>query len=167
VAGLRRYAAFSPGWGVVNPSAPGGGAALTALGRLTKTLANGAAAISAPKALTLLGVADTHNHAQFTGDGTAAHPTLYDRDVLGFFPYQVSNTRAAIGLYVMTRDLLYDLPPERFQLTIAGIAGLGTAVSAIDPLTGGSVAVTVLSRSTDRIVVDLPLTDSPRILVLG
>jgi len=68
---------------------------------------------------------------------------------------------------VMTRDLLYDLPPERFQLTIAGIAGLGTAVSAVDPLTGGGVAVTVLSRTTDRIVVDVPLTDSPRILVLG
>jgi hypothetical protein len=166
---------------MVNRAAPGGGTALGALGRLTKTFTTGAAAITQPKSLNLLTVTDTHNHAQFNGDGTPAHPTLYDRDVLGFFPYQVSNSRAAIGLYVMTRDLLsswqpsrattdparYDLPPERFQLTITGITGLGTAVSAVDPLTGASVAVTVLSRTTDRIVVDVPLTDSPRILVLG
>jgi len=175
------YAALSPGWGLVDASAPGGGAALTALGRLTKTLANGAAAISQPRSLNLAGVGDNHNHAQFAGDGTAAHPPLYDRDVLGFFPFQVSNSRVAIGLYVMTRDLLspwqparattdsarYDLPPEHFQLTITGTAGLGTAVSAADPLTGASVPLTVLSRSTNQIVVDVPLTDSPRVLVLG
>jgi hypothetical protein len=81
----------------------------------------------------------------------------------------------------MTRDLLspwrpalgmadparYDLPPERFRLAITGIAGLGTAVSATDPLTGVNVPVTVLSRDTNTIVVDVPLTDSPRVLVLG
>lgn len=175
------YAAFSPGWGLVNPTASGGGAALTVLGRLSKTFANGAAAISQPRALNLAGVTDTHNHAQFAGDGTAAHPPLYDRDVLGFFPFQVSNSRVAIGLYVMTRDLLspwrptlattdparYDLPPEHFQLSITGTAGLGTAVSASDPLTGTSVPVTVLSRGSNQIVVDVPLTDSPRVLVLG
>lgn len=175
------YAAFSPGWGMVDPTAPGGGAALTVLGRLSEAFANGAAAISQPRSLNLAAVTDSHNHAQFAGDGTAGHPPLYDRDVLGFFPFQVSNSRAAIGVYVVTRDLLspwrpalattdparYDLPPERFQLTITGTTGLGTAVSLADPLTGVSVPVTVVSRATDRIVVDVPLTDSPRILVLG
>jgi hypothetical protein len=161
------YAAFSPGWGLVDLSAPGGGSALTALGRLSKTLANGAAAISKPRSMGLASVADDHDHAQFAGDGTAAHPPLYDRDVLGFFPFQVSSSRVAIGLYVMTRDLLYDLPPEHFRLTVTGTGGLGTAVSATDPLTGTSVPVTVLSRGTDQIVVDVPLTDAPRILVLG
>jgi len=161
------YAAFSPGWGMVDTTAPGGGAALTAIGRLTKTLANGAAAISQPRALNLAGVTDTHGHAQFAGDGTAAHPPLYDRDVLGFFPFQVSNSRVAVGLYVMTRDLLSDLPQEHFQLTITGTAGLGTAVSATDPSTGAAVPLTVLSRGTNQIVLDVPLTDSPRVLVLG
>jgi hypothetical protein len=61
----------------------------------------------------------------------------------------------------------YNLPPERFQLTITGTAGLGTAVSSTDPLTGASVPVTVVSRDTDRIIVDVPLTDTPRVLVLG
>ena len=93
----------------------------------------------------------------------------------------MANSRVAIGVYVVTRDLLspwrpalattdparYDLPPERFQLTITGTAGLGTAVSLADPLTGISIPVPVVSRATDRIVVDVPLTDSPRILVLG
>jgi hypothetical protein len=161
------YAAFSPGWGLVDLTAPGGGSALTALGRLSKTFANGAAAISLPRSLTLASVTDDHNHVQFAGDGTAAHPPLYDRDVLGFFPFQVSNSRVAVGLYVMTRDLLYDLPPEHFRLTITGTGGLGTAVSMTDPLTGGTVPVTVLSRGTGQIVVDVALTDSPRVLVLG
>jgi hypothetical protein len=161
------YAAFSPGWGIVDLAAPGGGSALTALGRLSKTFANGAAAISQPRSLSLASVSDDHNHAQFAGDGTAAHPPLYDRDVLGFFPFQVSNSRVAVGLYVMTRDLLYDLPPEHFRLTITGTGGLGTAVSMTDPLTGGTVPVTVLSRGTGQIVVDVALTDSPRVLVLG
>jgi hypothetical protein len=166
---------------MVNPTAPGGGPALTALGRLTQTLANGAAAISLPKSLNLLSVTDTHNHAQFAGDGTAAHPPLYDRDVLGFFPYQVSNSRVAIGLYVMTRNLLqawqpalattnparYDLPAEHFTLTISGIGGLGSSVSMSDPMTGATVPLTVVSRATDSMVVDVPLTDSPRVLVIG
>jgi hypothetical protein len=178
---LYYYAASSPGWGMVNPTAPGGGPALTALGRLTQTLANGAAAISLPKSLNLLSVTDTHNHAQFAGDGTSAHPPLYDRNVLGFFPYQVSNSRVAIGLYVMTRNLLqawqpalattnparYDLPAEHFTLTISGIGGLGSSVSMSDPMTGATVPLTVVSRATDSMVVDVPLTDSPRVLVIG
>jgi hypothetical protein len=175
------YAASSPGWGMVNATAPGGGPALTALGRLTQTLGNGAAAITQPKSLNLLNVSDTHNHAQFAGDGTAAHPPLYDRDVLGFFPYQVSNSRVAVGLYVMTRDLLnpwqpsrattdparYDLPAEHFTLTISGISGLGSSVGMTDPMTGTTVPVTVVSRGTDSMVIDVQLTDSPRFLVLG
>jgi hypothetical protein len=61
----------------------------------------------------------------------------------------------------------YNLPPEHFQLTITGTAGLGAPVNLADPLTGVSVPVTVVSRDSDRVVVDVPLTDSPRILVLG
>src|SRR5581483_9534840 len=108
------------------------------------------------------------NHAQFEGDGTPQHPTLYDRDVVGFFPFQLANRRAAIALYVMTRNLLtsyrprlprtapkrYDLPPETFRLTIEGTARLRSRIRATDPLDGRTVPVKVVSRTANRIVVD-------------
>jgi hypothetical protein len=86
-----------------------------------------------------------------------------------------------VAVYVMTRDLThvyrpnlggsdpgrYDLPPEWFRITISGTAGLGTSVSATDPLTGGSAGVKVVSRSADQVVLDVAVTDSPRLVVLG
>jgi hypothetical protein len=175
------YAAASPGWGIVDTRARGGGEALSALQRLTHTLAAGAASISQQRSLTLLSISDAHDHAQFAGDGTRAHPPLYDRDVVGFFPYQVSNGRVVVATYVMTRDLMhsytsklppsdprrYDMPPESFRLTLGGVSGLGREVSLVDPLTGRSGGAHVVSRSDGKLAVDVDLTDSPRLLVLG
>ena len=175
------YATSSPGWGIVQPGSRGGGLPLRALGRLTDTLGAGAAPITKPRSLSLLSVSDADSHRQFAGDGTAAHPPLYDTDVLGFLPFQSSNGRVVVAVYVMTRDLThvyrpnlggsdpgrYDQPPEWFRITIGGTAGLGTSVSATDPLTGGSAGVKVVSRSADQVVLDVAVTDSPRLVVLG
>jgi hypothetical protein len=46
--------------------------------------------------LTLDSITDTHNHYQFAGAGTAAHPNLYDRDVFAFLPFQVNAKRFVI-----------------------------------------------------------------------
>ena len=80
---------------------PGGRGAPRRSAGSWKTFANGAAAISQPRSLNLVSVTDNHDHAQFAGDGTAAHPTLYDRDVLAP-SLPGSNWRAAIGVYVAT-----------------------------------------------------------------
>lgn len=174
------YAASSPGWGLVDPSAPGGGLTLRALGRLNTALTAGAGSITKPRSLELLSVTDQQDHLQFAGDGTAAHPPLYDRDVVGFFPFQVANGRVVIAVYVTTRDLLrpyqpgfsasdprrYDLPPETVRLTIGGVSGLGS-VTLADPLTDKPVAARVVSTDGDKLVVDVPLTDSPRLLTLS
>jgi hypothetical protein len=181
--GARRvyfYAASSPGWGIVE-GGRGGGPTLRALGRLTSVLDRGSAAITKPRSLSLLSVSDQAGHRQFSGDGTAAHPSLDDADVLGFFPFQSSNGRVVVAVYVITRDLThvyrqdlgssnparYDMPPEWFRITIGGTSGLVAPVSATDPLTGRSTAVKVMSRSGDRLVLDVAVTDSPRLLVLG
>jgi hypothetical protein len=175
------YAVSSPGWGIVNPAAPDGGLPLRALGRLTRTLHIGAAPITRPRSLSLLTVSDPRGHRQFDGDGTAAHPPLYDAEVLGFFPFQSSNRRLVVALYVMTRDLMhvyrpqlrasdprrYDMPPEWFRLTVGGVSGLGTKIAVSDPLTGRSTAFRVVSRTGGKLVLDIALTDSPRLLALG
>jgi hypothetical protein len=168
-------------WALVDHRARRGGPALRALRRLTRTIRAGRRPITRRVSVRLRVVSDSHGHKQFNGDGTRAHPPLYNRDVLAFFPYQVSNRRVAVALYVMTRDLLkpyrrrlpawrarrYDLPAERYRLTIAGVRRLPRALRATDPLRGKRVPVRVVRRSRNRLVVDIRLTDSPRLLVLG
>lgn len=168
-------------WALVDERAASGGPALRALRRLTGALRAGRKRITRRRAITLVAVADKHGRKQFRGDGTKAHPPLYDRDILAFFPFQVSNRRAAVALYVMTRDLLkpyrralpvrdpnrYDLPPERFRLTIAGVRGLDRRIRARDPMTGKRVSVRVVRRGSKRLVIDIRLTDAPRLLLLG
>ncbi|MDQ2799599.1 MAG: hypothetical protein M3Y13_08160, partial [Armatimonadota bacterium] len=61
--------------------------------------------------LTLDRIADTHDHFQFAGDGTPAHPPLYDRDVFAFLPFQVNARTFVIPYYVMTRDVAHVYHP--------------------------------------------------------
>jgi hypothetical protein len=130
--------------------------------------------------LQLLSIAQDGNHAQFAGDGTSAHPSLYDRDVLAVLPFQSSPTHFVIPVYVMTRDLLtlyrpaapatdttrFDLPDERFRITLANLpeAGSAPSVSAYDPLRNRFTPARILSREGSRAVIELAATDYPRLL---
>jgi hypothetical protein len=180
-AAVYLYAAASPGWGVVDADAPGGGPTLRAVAALTRALRADAAPVTRARSVRIVSISDTHDHEQFAGDGTRAHPPLYDRDVVGFFPFQSSNRSVVVPTYVMTRDLLhvydrrlaagdprrYDLPPEWFRLTIAGVHGLDRRVALRDPLTGRRAGVRVVRRTRGTLVVDVALTDYPRLLELS
>ncbi len=136
--------------------------------------------IGKPRSLSLDAIADQDNAIQFAGDGTAAHPPLYNRDVVGFFPFQVNNNKFVIPTYVMTRDMAtnynpsaprtdlarYDLPPEAFRLTVGGLNAAKLTATATDPITGASVPVTIVTRTGDTAILQLNLTDYPRMLVL-
>jgi hypothetical protein len=155
------------------------GPTMQAVGRLTGTLA-GAQPIAQPRQLTLTQIAQYGNNSQFTGNGTSTYPNLYDRNVLTFFPFQVSQNKFVAAVYVMTRDLThyytstpqqgqtpYDMPPEAFQITIGNVNGQTASVSYYDPLTGSQQAATIVSRTTNQIVVQLAATDSPRMLTIN
>lgn len=130
--------------------------------------------------LKLLSIAQEGNHAQFAGDGTAAHPDLYDRDVLAVLPFQSSPTTFVVPVYVMTRDLLtlyepgqpagdvdrFDLPEETFRVTLGNLpeGGEPPAVSAYDPLREQSTPARLLSRSGDTADFEVAATDYPRLL---
>jgi len=193
VSALHFYAANDPRYGLVDPAflraagtAAGadrgdatGGKTMTAVRRLVGAL-DGARPLRRPRRISLSAISDTHGHRQFDGDGTAAHPPLYDRDVLGFFPYQLDAHRFVIPVYVMTRDLGHvydggsnasdprrlDLPAASFRLNIGAVNGIGARVGASDPLTGATVPVKVVGRSRRGLVVDIPATDSPRLLTI-
>ncbi|MGA2009354.1 MAG: hypothetical protein ABSH51_02295 [Solirubrobacteraceae bacterium] len=161
------------------PGDGAGGRALMVVRRMLSTIA-GAQPIAAARQLTLEAIAsDNDGDVQFAGDGTTAFPSLYNRDVLAFFPFEVDPHRFVSAVYVMTRDLArrytsrpapgqtpYDLPAESFRLTIGNLDGRAARVSLLDPLTGSREPVTIVSRAGDRIVVALRATDSPRMLTI-
>ena len=169
------YTAVASGAGAY-PGVATGGLALDATRRMTAAIPVGA--VTRQRGLSLLGVGDYAGRKQFEGDGTAAHPALYDRDVATVLPFQVSDTRFVVGAYVATRDLSkvydtaapvtdarrYDLPAEIYRLTIGGIERCPVAVSATDPLDAAAVPVTVISCAAPVLNVEIPLTDSPRII---
>jgi hypothetical protein len=136
----------------------------------------------APRQLSLLSIAQEGDHAQFTGDGSAAHPSLYDREVLAAFPFQTSPTNYVIPVYVMTRNLLtlynptaptsditrYDLPNETFRITLGNLPESKNApvVSAYDPLHDEHTPARLLTREGHTATFEISATDYPRLLSL-
>ncbi len=161
------------------PGDGAGGETTRAVRRLVDSV-EGSVPMRRTEPLSLLEISDTHGHFQFRGDGTRARPPLYDRDVTAFLPFQVRPGRYVAAAYVMTRNLAelydqgaaqsdprrYDMPEALFRLTIGVLKGSLAQVSATDPLTGSSVPVKVIARRGTRITLELPLTDSPRLLTL-
>jgi hypothetical protein len=140
----------------------------------------GPSTFTAPRSLALNAIADQGNWTQFTGDGTAAHPTLFNRQVVAFFPFQVSNNKFVVPAYVMTRNMdtdynpsapstdvtRFDLPDETYRLTVGGLNTANLSVTATDPITGASVPVTIVSTSGSTAVLQVPLTDYPRLITI-
>jgi hypothetical protein len=157
-----------------------GGPTMTAVSRMVATL-NGAQNIAHPRQLTLNAVAsDNNTDVQFTGNGTPTYPNLYNRNVLAFFPFQVSQNKFVSAVYVMSSDVThrytqnppaghtpYDMPPENYQLTIGNVNAATATVSLTDPLTGTSQPATIVSRTNNQIVIALQATDSPRMLTIN
>lgn len=112
------------------------------------------------------GITDTHGHVQFVGDGSAQGPPLYNREVLAILPYQVNPHRFVIAYYVMTRDLVPDLPEEGYTVTFTGLRGQGARFCVRDPFTGQELDVEALVATTEEVTVVLPATDTPRLLIV-
>ncbi len=114
----------------------------------------------------------------FAGDGTAAHPSKYNRDQFAFMPFQLSANQYTIPYYVMTLDVThvwnpnadpldpsrYDMPSQQFDVTIGNIQGQGATVSAYDPLKGTVVPATVVASTPTTLTVRLQAVDYPRFL---
>ena len=179
VTALDFYAVNDGAWSMVDPNAPGGGETMQALQRYMQAFA-GPTSIAQRRSLTLQSIGDQGNWTQFAGDGTAAHPPLYNRNVVTFFPFQADTNKFVIPVYVMTRDMgkvlnpsapngspgQYDLPAETYRLTVGGLNTSALKVSATDPDTGATVSAKVVAASNGQATIEMPLTDSPRLLVL-
>lgn len=120
--------------------------------------------LTTTRPLQVAAISDTHNHYQFVGNGTAAHPKLYNRDVFAFLPFQVNAKRFVIPYYVMTRDVTQDLQPEQFTVQIKGIKGDGVSITAYDPINNKDVPTVIKSKSLDSLELVLTATDYPYLL---
>ena len=187
---LHFYAAGNGSWSLIGqefwsalradgtyPGDESGGATMMALRRLARATAS-AGRITFPRSLSLDAIGDYAGNRQFEGDGSPAHRALHNRDVLAFLPFQAADDRFVVPVYVMTRNLAkvyrptagpgepsrFALPPERYRLTVGGVRADTAKVSALDALTGASVPVEVVARSQGKLVVELDVTDSPRLL---
>ena len=142
-----------------------GGVVMDATRRLAATLA-GAQTLTTPHPLSLLGVATDSNAYQFLGNNTAAFPTLYDRDVLFFQPFQLTSHSWVAATYVMTRNIGTDLAPENYRITIGGLDATNLTASATDPLSGNTVPVQIISHAGTTATIQLPVSDSPEMVTL-
>lgn len=122
--------------------------------------------LTTTRSLQVTSISDTHNHYQFAGDGTAAHPNLYNRDVFTFLPFQVNAKRFIIPYYVMTRDITKDLPPEQFTVQIKGLKGEGASITSYDPINNKDVPTVIKSKGTDSLELVLTATDYPYLLTV-
>jgi hypothetical protein len=124
----------------------------------------GATPISSARQLSLEAAAADGDGGGLIFAGDYAHPSLTYQDALAAFPFQVDARTFVIGLYVMSRNILQELPLTQFVLKISNVNGTSAQVRYADPLTGLDRSVDVLERSASSIVVALPVSDSPGLL---
>jgi hypothetical protein len=165
---------FQVGATLLDAKAPGGGIGLSTIARFLSRFSGDNAGM--PVVLTQINSCDTNK--QFAGDGTAKHPDLFNRDVVFTAPFRVTPTRIVIAAYVMTYDLLasrqpngdeahrFDLPAEPFRLTFATAAAGAVSATAYDPLDDSHSAVKISQSGTNGLVLDVWLTDSPRLITI-
>jgi hypothetical protein len=161
-AGVRAfyyYAARDPHFGLT-------GETVAAIRRLV-TYLHGAQPLTRAQSIRLQSISDFSGAKQFDGNGTSAYPPLYDRDVLAFFPFELRRGSYVAATYVMTRDVTQRFgAPLRFRLAIGGLGGCPVRISLFDPLHGTSAPARAVSCTARSLVVELGLTDSPRLLRL-
>jgi hypothetical protein len=136
------------------------------VGRMTAEGVQGGLTLAMTRPLTVVSITDRHNHAQFTGDGSTSHPSLYDREVLAILPYEENPTTFKIPYYVMTRDFRTALAPEAFVVTLSGVNGDTSAIDAYDPMNDTTVPVTVYVRTPTSVTLGLTATDYPYVLTI-
>jgi hypothetical protein len=140
---------------------------LRTIGRIAAVMRDGLdPALRQTRPIRVESVADRHDHSQFSGDGTPAHPTLYDRDVFAILPYQVNAHRFVLAYYVMTRDIMHSFVPENFTVRLGGVRGKGAALRAYDPISGRDIEVTRGVVTGETLTATVTATDSPCLLII-
>ncbi len=151
--------------------------AMRATGNLARAF-EGAEPLALTRAIALARVEEPEERFAFLGDGTPEHPSLPNRAILAFLPFQLRADEFIVAYYVMTRDVMQvwqpdlapedpartDMPPEPLVLDLTNLRGEGARVTAYDPLRDREVPVEVVARTATTLRVRVLATDSPCLL---
>ncbi|GBF75995.1 hypothetical protein PA598K_04434 [Paenibacillus sp. 598K] len=155
------------------------GPQLVAVANVTRLMQSGER-IELPRAI---GVSEIKAHQPqlvFKGNGTEAQPDRYQDEDLAVLPYQLRSNQYAIGYYIVTRNLTqawdntknqldpkrYDMPMQRYDVTLTNVKGELAQVRAYDPMTDKSMPVSIKHAGEDTLTVQLEVTDYPRFLIV-
>jgi hypothetical protein len=119
-----------------------------------------------PRQLEVVSLKEQHNNYQFKGDGSKAHPNLYNRELFTFLPYQVNDKKFVIPYYVMTRDIRENLAPENYELCIKGFREGKLQVKIYDPLQDRYLPAVSVEQQQDRAIINLETADYPYLLIV-
>jgi len=95
------------------------------------------------------------------------HPPLWQRELLAFLPFAVTDDTYVAAVYVMTYDATADMPPRRFRLTLRAPRATLSRCRLYDPVTGSAIPVTTRSLRSGACEVELPVVDYPRLLTIA
>jgi hypothetical protein len=155
------------------------GEQVASLARVTKLMKTGQP-IETARPLSVAKLVEHQPRLVYKGDGTPAHPDRFQRDDFACLPFQLAADKFAVSYYVVTRDMIhawkkdadpldparYDMPEQRFDLTLSNVRGDGAKVSAWDPISDKDVAVEVVASTPTTITVRLQTVDYPRFLTI-
>lgn len=99
-------------------------------------------------------------------EGQAPHHPLWHRDVFAFLPFQVSERKFVIAVYVVTYDITKPMSEERYRLTIRNLPASPETIRLYDPLRDVTVPVRILDTGPKRATVEVSVVDYPRLLIL-
>jgi hypothetical protein len=163
------YAAMGPGLGILSQSSD----TLPAEEPESVTVMKRFAAATTGKAITnrrsihCESIEEHHGLYQFLGNGTPEFPALYNRDILLAQAFQLSDTSFAISLHIPTKDYKQELPEANYTIRWSGVKP--SALSKFRYRDFGktqSVVVTPSAVGEDWVEFTLPVTDTPRLLIM-
>jgi hypothetical protein len=132
--------------------------------RNTVSLFRASAPLSSPRELGIeVGAADGNGGGiAFLGD--PQHPNLTYQDILTLLPFQTDDRTFVVAAYVMSRNILGELPASTFVTRISNVNGVTAQVTYLDPISGAAVPVEVVERTPSSLTVALTVTDYPYLL---
>lgn len=123
--------------------------------------------ITTPRHVSVVSISETHGQVQFRGNGTPEFPDLPNRDILIPQAFQLSDASFGVFVWVPNKDYKKELPAADYTIRWSGVKP--TAVSKFryrDLLKTRSVVVTPTATGADWVEFTLPVTDTPRLLVM-
>jgi hypothetical protein len=110
---------------------------------------------------------NTSAYQVFPADPTTGQPALNYRTQFQFLPFQVTNSKFVIPVYVMSWNLTQPPPPMNFGVDISGVNGKTASVNYYDPITNSSQPVMVVSRGRSNILINIQAVDYPRTISIS